>query len=176
MTQTKASLTNCSGVVSFAQSKDHVFIAFYASNKLTCERYSYELVKKADICQFPTDYPSGHHMVMRDEEVIIIDNSSYSYNLRIYDFSGNQIRSVRLPNSSTQLCLLPKNHVLLRDTNAYIVKYDITSSEAVRVWSSNKKYSSVSTDNARICYCNPYAYKTTQMIDLFDSELTSGTK
>ena len=159
MTRTKASLTNCSVVVSLAQCKDHVFLAFYGNRSLTCERFSYELVKKADICQFSTEHPSYHHMVVRDEEVIIIDNSSYSYNLRIYDFSGNQIRSVSLDSASSRLCLLPDGYILLRNASGFIVKYDITSSKATRVWTSKEPYNFVSTDSAGICYCNSNGYE-----------------
>ncbi|XP_067940914.1 uncharacterized protein [Watersipora subatra] len=167
-----------SNVVSVWQHHEFIYVATSVSSYLECQRFYIDSPsqKGTQIFRFATDvWYSGQPMVIRKGEIIAIDNSSYHYQLRVYDLSGKHLRNVSVPRQSYEICSLPDGFVLLRDEQNYVRKYDISSSSAVEVWNSTTTASSISTDSVGLCYGTNYRYRDNQSISLYWPASKSGT-
>ena len=177
---TKGSL-KVANVVSLAQSKENIFIAAMErksscsrSRSCSCSRFDYKLKKEATLCNFPTERQSEQQMVVNESELIVIENSSYHFRLRVYNFSGSLLRTVRLSEKALQISPLPQGRVLIKHSDLRIASYDITADQANEIWRSEDEYNFVSTDSAGLCYCNSYKYKSAQEIQLVTADSSSG--
>ncbi|XP_067941024.1 uncharacterized protein [Watersipora subatra] len=167
-----------SNVVSVLQHREFIYIATSVSKILECQRFCIDSPSKAgtQIFRFATDaWHSGQPIVIREGEIIAIDNSSYHYQLRVYDLSGKLLRNVSVPQKVNEICSLPDGFVLLSDDHSYIRKYDISSSSAVEVWNSTTTASCISTDSVGLCYGTDHQYYNNQSISLYWPASKSGT-
>ena len=170
---TKGSL-KVANLVSLAQSKENIFIAAMERKRFICSRFDYKLKKEATLCNFPTERQSEQQMVVNESELTVIENSSYHFRLRVYNFSGSLLRTVRLREKALQISPLPQGRVLIKHSDLRIASYDITADRANEIWRSEDGYNFVSTDSAGLCYCNSYKYNSAQEIQLVTADSSSG--
>ncbi|KAF6022532.1 hypothetical protein EB796_019167 [Bugula neritina] len=98
MKLTKASKA-IANVCCLAQFKDVVFVVTYAGNKLKCSSYRYGTLSDLnEICEYRAEFVSSSIAVC-EKYVVMVDNSSYYYCLRVYDHSGVPQRDVKINHS-----------------------------------------------------------------------------
>ena len=152
-----------------AQSKDKVFVVTYKNHYLLLSTYNYKLVKKQDICEFRTGCPSSHCVVVSNSEAIIIDNSSYSFQLHIFDVSRLTAskRSVQLREKAKNIYMLPDQKLLIANDSGTVGMYDISSATAVEIWKNNSCNTYLSTDAAGLCYSTILSHSTSVTLKIF---------
>ncbi|KAF6022530.1 hypothetical protein EB796_019165 [Bugula neritina] len=126
MKLTKASRA-IGNVLCLAQFKDVVFVVTYAGNTLKCSSYRYGTLSELnEICEYPAEYISSSIAVC-EKYVVLVNNASYTYCLRVYDHSGVHQRDVQVNRSIQGIWTLPNSSILIRTDQGQNLKLDTTT-------------------------------------------------
>jgi len=156
MKLTKASKA-IANVCCLVQFKDVVFVVTYAGNKLKCSSYRYGTLSELnEICEYRAEFVSSSIAVC-EKYVVMVDNSSYYYYLRVYDHSGVHQRYVKINHSIQGIWTLPNSSILIQTDQYQNLKLDTTT---FVLHDCGKSYfAPLTTDGAGLCYDAPFTRK-----------------
>jgi len=152
MSLTKASKA-IENVKFLAQQKDEVIVVTFANNKIRCTSYKYDdLATLCKVCRFNSEPIPGCNspLVVNESYLFLLDNTSSSHWLRVYDHVGSHLHSIKIGYTVLGLYSLPDDCVLIRAEQHLLLKFDPKTLLIEQLSRSTRNL--LATDGAGICY------------------------